>query len=215
MKEQSEVCDHTISEKDLLIKDWEDNWKLYAAETDGQQFWVEQPSEDLTDDALRAAFYGIRDAYEKEHMDLDDKKQLMESYARSMERLTKSIADRNLQMERMENLRADGQIYQTAAENISRIRQDLENMAQQADNMRQQLTAIEADKNRLYGSVAQAVNVIEEKYGAYKEVALNDQSYESYVENMRQLYENTSAEYRSLTGRNCMRWRESGMMWNA
>ena len=47
--------------------------------------------------------------------------------------------------------------------------------------MRQQLTAIEADKNRLYGSVAQAVNVIEEKYGAYKEVALNDQSYESYV----------------------------------
>ncbi len=47
-------------------------------------------------------------------------------------------------------------------------------MAQQADNMRQQLTAIEADKNRLYGSVAQAVNVIEEKYGAYKEVALND-----------------------------------------
>ena len=39
------------------------------------------------------------------------------------------------------------------------------------------------------------------KYGAYKEVALNDQSYESYVENMRQLYENTSAEYRSLTGR--------------
>ncbi len=27
------------------------------------------------------------------------------------------------------------------------------------------------------------------------------QSYESYVENMRQLYENTSAEYRSLTGR--------------
>ena len=145
----------------------------------------EQPSkgqvpEDLTDDALRAAFYGIRDAYEKEHMDLDDKKQLMESYARSMERLTKSIADRNLQMARMENLRADGQIYQTAAENIRQIRQDLENMAQQADNMRQQLTAIEADKNRLYGSVAQAVNVIEEKYGAYKEVALNDQSYESY-----------------------------------
>lgn len=124
----------------------------------------------------------------------------MESYARSMERLTKSIADRNLQMARMENLRADGQIYQTAAENIRQIRQDLENMAQQADNMRQQLTAIEADKNRLYGSVAQAVNVIEEKYGAYKEVALNDQSYESYVENMRQLYENTSAEYRSLTG---------------
>ena len=93
-------------------------------------------------------------------MDLDDKKQLMESYARSMERLTKSIADRNLQMARMEDLRADGQIYQTAAENIRQIRQDLENMAQQADNMRQQLTAIEADKNRLYGSVAQAVNVI-------------------------------------------------------
>ena len=206
MQEQSEVCEHTVSEKDLLIKDWEDNWKLYAVETDGQQFLGEQPSkgqvpEDLTDDALRAAFYGIRDAYEKEHMDLDDKKQLMESYARSMERLTKSIADRNLQMARMENLRADGQIYQTAAGNIRQIRQDLENMAQQADNMRQQLTAIEADKNRLYGSVAQAVNVIEEKYGAYKEVALNDQSYESYVENMRQLYENTSAEYRSLTGR--------------
>lgn len=67
MQEQSEVCEHTVSEKDLLIKDWEDNWKLYAVETDGQQFLGEQPSkgqvpEDLTDDALRAAFYGIRDA---------------------------------------------------------------------------------------------------------------------------------------------------------
>ena len=206
MQEQSEVCEHTVSEKDQLTKDWEDNWKLYADETGDQQLSDEQPAENqaleaLTDDALQAAFYGIRDAYEKEHMDLDDKKQLMESYARSMERLTKSISDRNLQMEHMENLRADGQIYQTDAENISRIRQELENMAQQADHMRQQLTAIEADKNRLYGSVAQAVNVIEEKYGAYKEVTLNDQSYESYVENMRQLYENTSAEYRSLTGR--------------
>ena len=34
MQEQSEVCEHTVSEKDLLIKDWEDNWKLYAVETD-------------------------------------------------------------------------------------------------------------------------------------------------------------------------------------
>lgn len=202
MQEQSDVCDHTISEKEQLTKDWEDNWKLYAVEAEGRKVLEEQPDgQQISDDALRAAFYGIRDAYEKEHMDLDDKKQLMDSYARSMERLVKSITDRNLQIERLENLRSEGQIYQTELENIRRIRQELEEMAQQDDNMRQQLTAIEADKNRLYGSVTQAVNVIEEKYGAYKEVTLNDQSYESYVENMRQLYDATSADYRSLTGR--------------
>ncbi len=100
-------------------------------------FWGEQPSkgqvpEALTDDALRAAFYGIRELMRK-NIWIWMTKTADESYARSMERMTKSIADRNLQMARMENLRADGQIYQTAAENIRKIRQDLENMAQQAD----------------------------------------------------------------------------------
>ena len=123
---------------------------------------------DQTDDALKASFYGIRDAYEKEHMDLDDKKQLMESYARSMERLVKSITDRNLPIERMEKLRTEGQLFCTEADVIGGIRHKLEEMTQRADAMQQQLTSIEADKNRLFGSVTQAVNVIEEKYGAYK-----------------------------------------------
>ena len=156
---------------------------------------------DQTDDALKASFYGIRDAYEKEHMDLDDKKQLMESYARSMERLVKSVTDRNLPIERMEKLRTEGQLFCTEADVIGGIRHKLEEMTQRADAMQQQLTSIEADKNRLFGSVTQAVNVIEEKYGAYKEVALNDQSYESYVENMRQLYDGAAETYRTSTGK--------------
>ena len=156
---------------------------------------------DQTDDALKASFYGIRDAYEKEHMDLDDKKQLMESYARSMERLVKSITDRNLPIERMEKLRTEGQLFCTEADVIGGIRHKLEEMTQRADAMQQQLTSIEADKNRLFGSVTQAVNVIEEKYGVYKEVALNDQSYESYVENMRQLYDGAAETYRTSTGK--------------
>ncbi len=205
MQEQRQVCDHTTGEKEQLTKEWDENWKLYAVgpedQTNGGPASDDEIFGDLADDELKAAFYGIRDAYEKEHMDLDDKKQLMESYARSMERLAKSITDRNLPIERMEKLRAEGQLYGTEADAIGKIRQELEELTQRADAMQQQLTAIEADKNRLFGSVAQAVNVIEEKYGAYKEVTLNDQSYESYVENMRQLYDRTSETYRTSTGR--------------
>ena len=201
IQEQMDVCDHTVSEKEQLTKDWDENWKLYAAEAEETSTEISDACDELNDDELKAAFYGIREAYEKEHMDLDDKKQLMESYERSMDRLLKSITDRNLQTERLENLRSEGQLYQTDAGTIGEIRQELEDMAQQDDSMRGQLTAIEADKNRLYGSVTQAVNVIEEKYGAYKEVKLNDQSYESYVENMRRLHESASEDYRTSTGR--------------
>ena len=189
------------------MKDWDENWKIYAVETENQAEDGQRSDEDVsnfadqTDDELKASFYGIRDAYEKEHMDLDDKKQLMESYARSMERLVKSITDRNLPIERMEKLRTEGQLFCTEADVIGGIRYKLEEMTQRADAMQQQLTSIEADKNRLFGSVTQAVNVIEEKYGAYKEVALNDQSYESYVENMRQRYDGAAETYRTSTGK--------------
>lgn len=207
MQSQRQICDHTIGEKEQLTRDWDENWKIYVTETEIQTEGSQDSEGDAvnfaaqTDDALKAAFYGIRDAYEKEHMDLDDKKQLMESYKRSMERLMKSITDRNLPIERMEKLHTEGQLYFTGADAIGAIRQELEEMTRRADAMQQQLTSIEADKNRLFGSVAQAVNVIEEKYGAYKEVALNDQNYESYVENMRQLYDGTSETYRAASGR--------------
>lgn len=207
MQGQRQVCDHTVGAKEQLMKDWDENWKIYAVETENQAEDGQRSDEDVsnfadqTDDALKASFYGIRDAYEKEHMDLDDKKQLMESYARSMERLVKSITDRNLPIERMEKLRTEGQLFCTEADVIGGIRHKLEEMTQRADAMQQQLTSIEADKNRLFGSVTQAVNVIEEKYGAYKEVALNDQSYESYVENIRQLYDGAAETYRTSTGK--------------
>ena len=207
MQGQKQVCDHTVGAKEQLMKDWDENWKIYAMETENQAEDGQRSDEDVsnfadqTDDALKAAFYGIRDAYEKEHMDLDDKKQLMESYARSMERLVKSITDRNLPIERMEKIRTEGQLFCTEADVIGGIRHKLEEMTQRGDAMQQQLTSIEADKNRLFGSVTQAVNVIEEKYGAYKEVALNDQSYESYVENMRQLYDGAAEMYRTSTGK--------------
>lgn len=159
MQGQRQVCDHTVGAKEQLMKDWDENWKIYAVETENQAEDGQRSDEDVsnfadqTDDALKASFYGIRDAYEKEHMDLDDKKQLMESYARSMERLVKSITDRNLPIERMEKLRTEGQLFCTEADVIGGIRHKLEEMTQRADAMQQQLTSIEADKNRLFGSV--------------------------------------------------------------
>ncbi len=189
-RELTERCETAGRQKEMLVREWTEEWQIYADvnETASQErLW-----RDLTDDELRAAFLGVRDAYEKEHLDLVDKKQLMESYARSMERLLKNITGRNQQPERLARLYEEGQLYTTDEEQILSVREALMRTGEKIDSLRQRLADMEADKNRLCGSVTQAVTTIEEKYGVFKEVNLNDQSYENYVRNMTQLYNEVS-----------------------
>ena len=36
MQGQRQVCDHTVGAKEQLMKDWDENWKIYAVETENQ-----------------------------------------------------------------------------------------------------------------------------------------------------------------------------------
>lgn len=194
--ELTERCETAARQKEMLMREWSENWQIYAeppaSGDEDEKASEKRPWAQMTDDELRAAFMGVREAYEKEHSDLADKKQLMESYARSMERLLKNITGRNQQPERLERMYQEGQLFGTDEHQIQNIRSGLIQTGEAIDKLSRKLTDMEADKNRLCGSVTQAVTVIEEKYGVYREVNLNDQNYETYVKNMTQLYNEAS-----------------------
>lgn len=192
-RELAEQCQAASRQKEQLLREWQEGWQLYAGENgeDGDTHTADTEVSAMSDDELKAAFAGVRDAYEKEHLDLTDKKQLMDSYSRSMERLMKSITDRNLTSAQLEEMRRDGRLYRTWETQIQDMRTELREKEGETGKLYERLTAMEAEVNRLCGSVTQAASVLEERYGAYKEVKLNDQSYEMYIQNMSRLVAET------------------------
>lgn len=211
----SDRCKSFAKQKEALVHEWTEYWQIYAGneagtvnrdaainstnmvdsdDPDGDANTAYSALKGMSDDELKAAFMGVKDAYEKEHLDLADKKQLMESYTRSMERLLKTITDRNQQAERLENMYREGRLYRSSDEQIQVIRDNLRLMEEKFDGLQQKLAVMEADKNKLCGSVSQAVTVIEERYGAYKEVNLNDQGYETYIQNVTKLLDEASGK---------------------
>ncbi len=202
-RELAKQCQALAGQKETLLHEWTACWQLYAGDETGAGKTCSE-CQAMTDDELKAAFMGVKDAYEKEHLDLADKKQLLESYSHSMERLLKTIGDRNQRPDRLENMYREGQLYRTPEEQIQVIRDDLRQMEDRVDDLRQKLAVMEADKNKLCGSVSQAVTVIEERYGAYKEVNLNDQSCEAYIQNVARLLDE-AADKQSRAARNIER----------
>ena len=64
-----------------------------------------EPGEnDLSSEAIDARFKGLKDTYEKEHMDLEDKKQLLESYQQMMDTALYMIQRRDIDASMLEDM---------------------------------------------------------------------------------------------------------------
>ena len=153
---------------------WEDVYKPYYVE--GSFDTVE-----LAGESLDSRFAGLKDAYEKEHLDLEDKKALIQSYEASMERCLNAIHVRNSDIEMLSDLKKKNELVWTDREELSNYRQELAQLSAEIKEMRQELEREKANKNRLFGKVSQSISAVEEKYGNMREVSVEETGYENFI----------------------------------
>lgn len=144
-------------------------------------------------DDIDSAFCGLKDAFEKEHMDMDDKRQLLESYEQTMERLKEFILERGIDLEELAQMREKGTLMPSLPKELEGLREELAQLREELQEMSRIAEGVRADKNRLAGRIENAILAVEEKYGSFEAVDIKDKNYDYFMkeqnaalENMRQ-----------------------------
>lgn len=164
-------------------KIWNDVYSAYDHQPEDEQIQVAKDKQiEESWDEIEAAFCGLKDAFEKEHTDLEDKRQLLESYEQSMERLVQLIKERGVVFDELEDMYEKGTLIPGTPQEIDQLRDELARLTTSIREMSDIAENVKADKNRLTGHVENAISAVEEKYGRFEAVDIKNSSYEHFVE---------------------------------
>ncbi len=141
-------------------------------------------AEDMDSDAIDGIFRGLKEAFEKEHMDIEDKRQLLESYEQSMRRLLALIEERGVSVKELEELYDKGLLMPAAQETIDSLKESIARRRDELQEIGRRAEQVRADQNRLAGRVENAISAVKEKYGSFEAVELKDGSYELFMEEL-------------------------------
>ena len=126
-------------------------------------------------------------------MDMDDKRQLLESYEQTMERLKEFILERGIDLEELAQMREKGTLMPSLPKELEGLREELAQLREELQEMSRIAEGVRADKNRLAGRIENAILAVEEKYGSFEAVDIKDKNYDYFMkeqnaalENMRQ-----------------------------
>lgn len=141
---------------------------------------------DLSREAVDARFIGLKESYEKEHLDLEDKKQLLESYQKMMDTALHMIQKRGVPLALLENMVKEHRLSTVEISEIEVLEKELSALKSEMERQEMILIQYREDKNKLFGSVAHGVSTIEEKYGTFHQVELVNSDYAAFFEQQRQ-----------------------------
>lgn len=149
----------------------------------------------LTGEALDVRFKALRESYEKEHSDLEDKKQLLESYQQMMDTTMRMIQKRGVETTVLETMAKERRLIPLDAAAFETMEQELSSLKAEIGRQADTLFQFREDKNKLFGSVAHGVSTIEEKYGAFQRVEMPYADYAAFMEQQRQALTEMKEKY--------------------
>lgn len=140
----------------------------------------------LTGETVDVRFSALKESYEKEHSDLEDKKQLLESYQQMMDTGLRMIQKRGVSRELLEQMAEEHRLTPPDAEAFGTMERELAALKEDIGRREADLLQYREDKNKLFGSVAHGVSTIEEKYGTFQQIQMPYADYGAYAEQQRQ-----------------------------
>ena len=186
---QKQLLDLDVQKQNLREsrKNLEETWKAvylpyYTGENNG-----EADDEELSGEVLEARFNGLREAYEQEHSDLEDKRLLLDSYWQMMDTSLKLIHKRGLNPEMLDQMQQEHRLVFTSQEDVAVMEAAIASMEKHIEEQEQILSQYSENKNKLYGSVEQGVRGIEEKYGTFTKVLLSGHDYSKFAGQQKDL----------------------------
>ena len=140
-------------------------------------------------EAIHVRFMGMKQVCEAGNGELTDKRRLLENCEKTAARLRAAIEGRNISFESLEAMAQTSKL--SYAEEAKLIRLKAEAKQLEAEIKLHQAMAADrlASRHQLLGSVENAIQVIEERYGSYEEIDLRDKDYDVFLAEYRQLLE--------------------------
>lgn len=145
--------------------------------------------------AFEARFIGLKEAYEKEHADMQDKTRLLQSYLQMMDKLKRLMLNRGSEPESLKKQAQETPFGRTSEEQLSEWRSWIRDRQKAADGAGEKLDQLKAEKNRIFGSVQHGIAAIEEKYGSFKEVDISQMDFADYISGQKEALSQMKAKY--------------------
>ena len=163
----------------------------------------------LTSEEVDARFNALKDIYETEHLDLEDKRQLMASHQQMMDTLLSSIRKKGLSLRTLDEMSQGRRLLITPPSKLSEMEKEILELRVEIEHQEEILFHYHEDKNKLFGSVAHGVSSVEEKYGIFKEISVVNNDFASFmvqqkqalalaIEKQKQAEDDIQAAYREL-----------------
>lgn len=161
--------------KDVLETQWKTSYESYYTPD-----FANDNEADGTAEEIDARFMALKDVYEKEHLDLEDKRQLMESYQQMMDTLLNSIRKKGISLRTLDEMFQGHRMKTIEASHITEMEKALLQLRVEIDHQEEILFHYREDKNKLFGSVEHGVRSLEEKYGAFQQIYVTNSNYAEF-----------------------------------
>ncbi len=152
------------NKKEKMEEDWE---KLYGP--------YEKPGRKavsgLSLEELEVRFLGRKEAFEKEHGDVEDKKLLIDNLKNAMERSLTAIEYRGGRVEDLEAAYLANELKRTPKGELLGRRQQLTVSREKEAAAAKRLQAQTDELNRKFGGIGHAKTMVEEQFGSYEPVS--------------------------------------------
>lgn len=194
------------------LSDWEQYFKAYYIEETQSGALSQESRQQMeqaagwSDEVIASRFKALKTVVEKNTITLEDKKKLIAALQTAMDKAMKSISGRNGDLEELESLRQSHRLYKAEEKDLSLLSTEISRLSLTEDTLRSELAGKQQQADRLEGSIEQAIQTLEERFGSYEEpqgtaerIAADLKESASVLEQMKQENQKLEQEYQQYS----------------
>lgn len=150
---------HMEQQMKEMLAEWEELYKEYYVDE-------KLTAVNIPEEQLRAEFLAAKALVEEATIVLADKKKLIETLEKSMERDLKLIERRGIELSELEELEKRGELHPVDEEYINRLSVHVSQISVRSDQLKDETKKKEKNTTRLEGKIEQAITALKERFGA-------------------------------------------------
>ena len=148
----------------------------------------------MNDDELESRLNGLIGALERDNSDLADKQKLMENYHIAMEKSLQAIDYKGLFVDDVKEKYEEMARREISKDELNALKEKIKQIKGKVDAYVMKISKLKSSKDRLEGAIAHGKMAMEEKFGGYEPVEIDNGDYNSFIEEKKALADNIERE---------------------
>lgn len=150
--------EHLNKQLEEITADWDNLYKEYYVEGNYKALPFDE-------DKLRAEFVAAKALYEDANVALEDKKKLIATLEKSMERGRKMIERRGVDFKTLDAMKDKGELHPTDEKYINELSSHLSQLSVRCEQLKDEAKKKEHEVTRVEGRIEQALSALKERFG--------------------------------------------------